>query len=442
MRLDSDVVLLGTGLASLVAAKHLEAEGLSVLLLNPDPDFFLEDSELPLDPLGIGLSDGLLPERVRLNSPERALKELRPSFPGAVEFWSGKNSETGFHDSNAPHIRERGRLWIVPNDSSADKTWGELEDLYVRISDFGLNPQIMQGVRAAARFPGFSGRLGEYRGLWVPKFCDVDVIRYRNGILEFVRERLGEHRVLCGASQIEIVPEGIRFLAGTAQNPELGRSRAQGSVAHNAHTAKIGSGLLLFWTPRLSQWVLAQAKRAEVKPFLPKGLRVWEQWSLVSRDPLEPGVIGTFRAGSGELTAWAEIEGIPTESALLPNAPLAVLRAGPLLGADEMLSPRHGSSWASADSFQALSALCRDFFKWDSWTVRSMRARALFEWPDTTPSHWCLSASEPRVEIIPGADGPIIDVVQRARMACERVLTQASLSSSDSQQSPIRGVAE
>ena len=38
--LDSDVVLLGNGVASLVAANHLVSQGYSVLLLNPDDDFF------------------------------------------------------------------------------------------------------------------------------------------------------------------------------------------------------------------------------------------------------------------------------------------------------------------------------------------------------------------------------------------------------------------
>ena len=76
----ADDALLGTGIAPLVAANHLLAQGKSVLLLNPDRDFFLEDSELPLDPLLQGLPD---PKRLTRSSPEQALAELRPDFPGA-----------------------------------------------------------------------------------------------------------------------------------------------------------------------------------------------------------------------------------------------------------------------------------------------------------------------------------------------------------------------
>ena len=48
---DSDVALIGTGIAPLIAAAHLISQGKRVLVLNPDFDFFLEDSELPLDPM-------------------------------------------------------------------------------------------------------------------------------------------------------------------------------------------------------------------------------------------------------------------------------------------------------------------------------------------------------------------------------------------------------
>ena len=82
MTFDSDVALLGTGIASLVAANHLLVQGKSVLLLNPDWDFFLEDSELPLDPMLLKMPS---PERIARSSPEFALEQLRPDFPGAIE---------------------------------------------------------------------------------------------------------------------------------------------------------------------------------------------------------------------------------------------------------------------------------------------------------------------------------------------------------------------
>src|SRR3954454_2505190 len=114
MPLDSDVALLGTGVAPLIAAQHLLTQGKTVLLLNPDWDFFLEDSELPLDPMFHGK---VTIDRLRRSGPEHALAELRPEFPGAVEFWAGK-SEVGFHDPEAPHVRQRARLWTVKGDKS------------------------------------------------------------------------------------------------------------------------------------------------------------------------------------------------------------------------------------------------------------------------------------------------------------------------------------
>ena len=96
---------------------------------------------------------------------------------------------------------DKDRLW----------DWEELEDLYVEASDADLNPQILDGLPAARKFPGFSSHIGNFRGLFIPKLCDVDTVRYRNGLLEFVRERLGPERVVCAVNQIELMPEGIRF---------------------------------------------------------------------------------------------------------------------------------------------------------------------------------------------------------------------------------------
>src|SRR5688572_3799192 len=89
MSFDSDVALVGTGLAPLVAAAHLLAQGKSVLVLNPDFDFFLEGSELPLDPLLSFGPEPVSPARLASSRLEHALAELRPEFPGAVEGWLG-----------------------------------------------------------------------------------------------------------------------------------------------------------------------------------------------------------------------------------------------------------------------------------------------------------------------------------------------------------------
>jgi hypothetical protein len=396
MPFDSDVALLGTGVAPLVAANYLLGQGKSVLLLNPDRDFFLEDSELPLDPL---LQDTPSPKRLARSSPENALAELRPDFPGAIEFWSAHTGKQGFHDPDAPHVRQRGRLWMSSFDKNRLWNWEELEDLYVEASDAGFNPQILEGLQAAKRFPGFSGNAGTFRGLMLPKLCDVDTVRYRNGLLEFVRERLPLERVVCAVNQIDCMPEGIRFHANGTLN-----------------TAKLKDGMLVFWTPQLSTWVLNQAKKAEVQPKLPRGVRLWEQWSLNSRDEPDPGMIGML----GDMAVWADFEGIPPENK--QSHRLAVLRSGPLVSPKGLNLPQQGLNWASAQSFGSLSNLCHNFLKWDRFSIHSLRARAIFEWENE--ESWLLTPSDPLVQVVTACDGPLVDVVRVARSACERLLRE------------------
>jgi hypothetical protein len=403
-----DVALLGTGAAPLVAASHLMAQGKSVLLLNPDRDFFLEDSELPLDPIwpvspdkdAASLNVKRTPGRLKRSSPERVLEELRPDFPGAIELWSGAPPGPGFHDQEAPHVRSRSRLWITSNETDRDWPWELIEALYVEASDAGLKPQILEGLQATARFPGSgAAQLSEgCRGLLIPKICDVDVVRYRNGLLEFVRERLGPECVICNASQVELMPGGVRFHAGGAPR-----------------TARLSEGMLVFWTPRLSPWVFAQARRLEVAPEAPVGVRLWEQWSIVSREGLDPGVIGVYR----DMAVWADVEGLPQpESRRIDR--LAVLRAGALVPMDRVNSPEGGRSWGSAQSFEALSELCNRFLRWDRFSVRSMRARAIFEWERR--ELWRLSREDDHhVLVVPACDGPLSEVARNARAACERL---------------------
>src|SRR6185437_1821498 len=245
---DCDVALIGTGLAPLVAASHLISQGKTVLVLNPEYDFFLEDSELPLDPMLSLAGKALTPDQLRSQDAELVLRELRPPFPGAVESWNPLSpqgaAQEGFHDPEAPHVRQRVRLWIQPGP--------EIEDTYVGASDAGLNPKILEGLGAVKRFPGF-GQAAEgtdgFRGILLPKICDVDVSRYRNGVLEFVRERLGPTRFVVAAAQIEPMPGGLRYYSGG-----------------KPFTARIHEQVLVFWTPRMTSWVLAQSKRAETEP--------------------------------------------------------------------------------------------------------------------------------------------------------------------------------
>jgi hypothetical protein len=400
---DSDVALIGTGLAPLIAARQLLAQGKTVLVLNPDFDFFLEDSELGLDPLLPFNQASLDPRRLAANLPDQVLAQLRPSFPGAVESWSGALESEGFHDERAPHVRQRSRLWITSDTGpSSDEEWSLLEDAYVGFSDADLNPKILDGIQAARRFPGCSATFGGFRGLLLPKLCEVDVSRYRNGVLEFVRERLGQDRFVLSAGQIEMMPGGLRFYA---------RGKAV--------TARIHEQVLVFHTPRMTSWIVAQSKRAEVVPRLPQGIRLWEQWSILSRDDLDPEVIGTY----SNLVVWAEVEGSPSSAGILNG--LAVLRAGPVVSLQGKypLDATSISNWLSHDSLTSLSSLCYDFLKWNRFSVRSMKPRSIFEWGDL--DHWVFKEADsnmgPKVKIVTRCDGPVFEVVRVAQEVAREV---------------------
>jgi hypothetical protein len=196
-----------------------------------------------------------------------------------------------------------------------------------------------------------------------------------------------------------------------------------GGVRYHANgvsrTARLNEGLLVFWTPRLSPWVLGQAKKAELKPELPAGVRLWEQWSLVSREALDPGVIGVFR----DMAVWAEVEGLPRPETHRIDS-LAVLRAGALVPLETINSPEGGLSWASAESFSAISELCHHFLKWDRFSVRSVRARAIFEWEQRRTWRLARAGDDRSVFVVPACDGPLAEVARNARAACVDLSTQ------------------
>lgn len=408
MALDCEVALIGTGLAPLIAAKRLLEEGRTVLLLNPDEDYFRENSELSLDPFFPAPLGGFGKRRLELAEAESVVDRLGPEFPGAVELWPNAE-KIGFRDSRAPHVRSRSRLWMRPsrqlragsggNTRAYSQYWEAIEGLYVEAADAGLSPQVLEGLVAMSRFPGFNGRVKEVaedcRAILLPKTCDVDVTRYRNGILEFVRERVGAECMVRGSSQIELAADGLRFHAG-------GRAR----------TARISS-VLAFWTPRLTPWLLSLFKMLEARVPQPRGVRLWEQWSLVSREVLQPEIIGVFE----DMCVWAETEGDPGTDRFR----LAVLRAGALRdpATFHQAAASGSDSWASGDSFVSIARLCHDFLGWDKFSIRAMRPRALLEW-DKQEIHKVARSPVP-FRVVTGSDGFIADVVRRAGAAADEL---------------------
>jgi len=393
MRLDSDFVLIGTGVAPLVAAHQLIQQGKSVLILNPEFDFFGENSELPFDPFWPWNSHELDPVKIDQSQFEVVLSELQPEYPGPIESWPSQN--TGFRDPQAPFVRSRSRLWMKSLD---EKAWSQVEEMYVKASDAGFKPQLLEGLLALNRFPGLSVKKAtdseRSKGVLFPKMADVDVKRFRNGVREFMKERLGDERMVTHAGPIELMDDAVRF-------------RQEGT----SKTVRVNEGVLIFWTPRLTQWITSLCKRFEVKPIMPTGVRVWEDWSLISKDPVDPSIIGAM----DDLLAWADVEGEPEEGNTFR---LGVLCAGPKIPMEQARLDTHSadSSWASSGSFQRISRFCHEFLKWDKFTVRSMKARTILEWAEE-PTSFILTRGAYEARVFNRADGALSQVVKMAKFA-------------------------
>jgi hypothetical protein len=397
MHLDSDMVLIGTGLAPLVAAQILLRQGKSVLLLNPDGDFFSENSEFGFDPF-YPWSPEETAIRLRDSERDSVLKEIQPEFPGSIEVWPG--SHTGFRDPLAPFLRVRNRIILGRKE---DESWLKREEVALHAMEKGSRALSLEGWDALKGFPGIStGKISDpdrYRGIIVPKLADIDVIRFRNGVLEFVRERLGAERLVVGASPIEFTGEGVRF-------------RKQGKPVN----VRVAEGVLTFWTPKLTPWVLSLAARHEVKPSLPNGIRLWEEWSLLSKDPVDPNAIGMI----DDLICWAEGEGDPIET---DGKRLGVLKPGPLHPISDRIEAVRAweSEVASNESFSRISELADEVLRWGRFTVRSLKIRQTFEWAGHYPS-FILFREKFESRVVTGSEGFVADVVRTARIAATRFI--------------------
>lgn len=393
-----DAVLIGTGLAPLVSAMVLHQKGLKVAVLNPDHDFFQENSELAMDPLLTTLSPQWTLKRIKSQLPENSLEVLRPEFPGAIEFTALEdfpNSVTpsGFKDTLAPHIRSRQRIWIKPilnpAESVHQKYWDSVEALFLEAEDSHLRPRIVKGAAVGGLFPGYNLQESHesIQAMLLPRLCDVDVNRYRTGLLEFVRERIGADHLWVNGGWPEITPRLVKCSGGSIKT-------------------RLGS--FIFWTPKLSSWIessLLKEKQSQIKNS--PHVRIWEEWTLASREELNPATVGVFE----NLLVWAEVEGDAYERNGNPRkfSRLVVLREGPATDLGQ------NYEWAGIDSFTALSRLCHEFLNWRNFSVFSMKPRALLDWDWNAPIGKFFAFDRNRVYLIPYADGPISMVIQQAR---------------------------
>ena len=394
MKLKVNYLLVGTGAAPLLAAQRLTSRGDTVAIINPDADFFLENSELPLDLLRFDSKDTDLSQRFSNNLPEQVYRDLSPEFPGALEMSkeeTAKLNPTDYQVQGAPWIRFRHRLWVAPERS---RTQEKIENLYLRSLDLGWKPQWLEGISLAKRFPGFSNRNLEERGVenWTgflgPRFGDIDVSRYRTGLLEYVREKLGRENIFTSSHVVETDQRGVRVQGphGSPFNIEVDRA------------------ILYFWTPKLERGLRQNIEKQQ--PRLLSAFngavtrQLWEEWDLLSRDPVNPYVVAHLEG----IRIWSFGEGPPPPGGWSRIKLMRKVRGASLLG---------------EQSFQDISKLVFGYMGWDRFTVRSMSPRVFYRWNTNTPIEF--EAGGIRNLLIPGCDGPLNWIARQVRKAIDGV---------------------
>ncbi len=390
MLTNPDFVLVGTGVAPLLAAARMIHAGKRVVLVNPDRDFFLENSELPLDVFFFENTNSDLSKRFENNITEQVYRDLSPDFPGALEVW---NQETNaqlskrFVDLKAPWIRSRQRLWVAAQGSDAIDRF---ENLYLRALDAGWKPQWLEGLALAKRFPGFSAKSADgWVGFMGPKFADVDVHRYRLGLAHYIRERLASDQIYLNAHLLDFDSEGLKIQPNDGLPVTL---RAQTKV-------------LFFWTPRMERWIKLVADR--MNPDWKESWRAsikmqnWEEWVLLSREPISNWTVAQWE----RVRVWATGEGAPPETGW--NS-LTVLRR-----ASDTKNQTDGP-------IPDLEKLAFGFLGWEKMTVRSMKPRRFYRWNKLEDLY--ARSGDQNLQIVSGCDGPIHWIARQVRSSLEGVV--------------------
>jgi hypothetical protein len=381
----ADFILIGTGLAPLIAAQRLLAEGADVVLVNPESAPFAENAELPLAPFLL-LGPGT-PERGRLAAPGDALDQLRPIFPGAVEFEPmGSAPGTGFSDPLAPRLRSRDHFFLFSSGGEGPEKGMDAEAWEGIAKSAGLHPRRLDELTARLRIPGLSqsrrqGWLASEEwdptgALQVARLCDLDLERFRRGILDFVQERLG--------------PE--RFLAGTGMPDCVGPHTVRLSRGGPFETLQAGVAVIVFSSASTLPWQLKQSGAPEALASRLVGRpQRWEHWTLLSKEDLDPGVV--IHLGK-HAVIYAGIEGVSTlpEAGSSPRSRLLRVLRRTKQEDGRMPSP------VSERSIQGLASLCTQDLGWERFSIRSLR---------TGISHLPIAGTPTLVRELPGFTGQL-----------------------------------
>lgn len=387
MELSSDVVLVGTGVAPLVTARNLIEQGRTVTLLNPDHDFFLENSEFSIDPLLLKSDEDLKEIDLTFSLEDEAFKILSPEYPGAIEKLYFQSNEKK-PSIDRPVLKRRQRLWLKSTDRPL------LESLYLSMDKFDVHTQLLEDMLAVAKFPGFSdpGRKDEtynhYLGVLAQFVCDIDASRFRRGLLEFLREQKNRIEILCGVDQLAFEKDGLRFV----QKGESIRVKKKTPV-------------VFYWTPRLSRWVETLHEYASIpKTYYPSAKRAWGEWTIVSRDKIPLDVVGSL----DEFLVYSEHEQL-----------VRVLARGKKFPWTWGKVDESENTVGSAESIEAVSELFLKFLKWNRVGVRQYQPRYTFEW--SKPGFNMGVTDKGRFCVVGGVEGFLVRVVEHSKKVAEDI---------------------
>ena len=140
-------------------------------------------------------------------------------------------------------------------------------------------------------------------------------------------------------------------------------------------------GLWVFWTPRLTAWLEKFCASVKQESCIPTAsVDAWEEWSLCSRDPIDPTHVGV----AADAMAWARVEGEPRE---------------PVLELNVLMRSASGGQLAGAESFLRLGRFVQNFLNWDRFRIRDLRTRRLLAVPR---GEWSVPGAPMPVRVMSG----------------------------------------
>lgn len=376
-----DCVVIGTGLAPLASAKKLIENGKSVLVLNPDQEFFNENTELPFNPILLNLDDVNLEEKIINQKSEQLFNLLNPEYPGSVDIWP--ESKLGFYDRQVPRIFSRERVWVTQKNENNQKLLSK-------------NFKLIDGIKVAYLIPGASPQKlknsDSLFGVYTQNYADVEVDKYQIGFLRYINEKLSKKDIHYGVWSIDFTKNGLHFHTKDGRFSVL----VKGSVH-------------IFWTPRLMSLLSSFLKKHSKEFIDPLGRRPYVQWTLKSKEKINP----KYSAVIKNAFLLAKITDDSDENALSLFIKESYLETD-YRKAKETLFCGEGT-------FKKTAQLLEEFLGWQKFTLSNLKVFYCTEWTDKK-NQIQIKNHNYKINISKFSDGFIGDVLKTGIQAAESVL--------------------